>query len=60
MIYSGIDGLITGEIYIGGRGTSSGATFTRPESTYASLSIILFGCLSTYWFVMSILNHNKK
>jgi hypothetical protein len=60
MIYSGLDGLISGEIYIGGRGVSSGATFSRPESTYTSIAFILFGCFTTYLFVRSIFNYRKK
>ncbi|HBZ82946.1 MAG TPA: hypothetical protein DEP07_21560 [Brevibacillus sp.] len=60
LIYSGVNGLISGEIYIGGRGISSGATFFPPASTYASLLFILFGCFTVYWFARSIIDYKRK
>ncbi|RNB74695.1 hypothetical protein EDM58_19790 [Brevibacillus panacihumi] len=60
MIYSGIVGLISGEVYIGGRGISSGAIFTRPESIYASIAFILIGCFAVLLFIKSILEYKKE
>ncbi|NRS51976.1 hypothetical protein [Brevibacillus sp. HB2.2] len=60
MIYSGIDSLISGEIYIGGRGISSGAIFTRPESIYAAIAFLLIGCFAVFLFIKSILDYKKR
>jgi len=59
MIYSGIDGLISGEIHIGGRGTSSGAMVYRPGSIYISITFLAFGGFAIYLFVKKMIDYTK-
>lgn len=60
LFYSGVKGLITGQIYIGGRGNSSGSIFMYPESMYISILFIVFGLFTTRVLVKSILDYKNR